>query len=487
MRRLWKFLKGERYVVPFLLAVMSTGAVTGGLFPFRENLQIATVVLLYLLSVGISAALWSLWPGIVAAVAAFLLLNYFFLEPYGTLQVHNSQDIVVLIVFLASSILISQLAGRITHNLALAHAREWEATRLHELGSALSRLGTEEDILDNLARHTQEAFQVDRVEVFSDSTPEPLMTAFPQVSAQHPPGAPIALVSMQGSDRLLGEIRLWRQDHPLEAAELRLLRTFANQSALALERARFTTSESRRRLLEDSDRLKSALLSSVSHELRTPLATIKAAVTSLRSDDIQWEAEARQDLLAVIEEESDHLNQLVGNLLNMTRIEAGSLQLKQRWNVLAEVAAGAVRTARQSGRGHRIEMDIPEDLPLVYVDDVLMEQVFNNLLSNSLKYSPEHSVIKITARQQDEKTIWVQVDNQGPPVSAPDLERIFEKFHRVTAADKVTGTGLGLSICKGLVEAHQGRIWAENLENGFAICFTLPIHAEGGSPRIPEP
>jgi two-component system sensor histidine kinase KdpD len=122
----------------------------------------------------------------------------------------------------------------------------------------------------------------------------------------------------------------------------------------------------------------------------------------------------------------------------------------------------------------------------VYLDDVLMEQVFNNLLSNSLKYSPEKTVIKITARQQDEQTIWVQVDNQGPPVSATDLERIFEKFHRVTAADQVTGTGLGLSICKGLVEAHQGRIWAENLEHGFAICFTLPIHAEGESPRIPN-
>lgn len=232
--------------------------------------------------------------------------------------------------------------------------------------------------------------------------------------------------------------------------------------------------------------MKSALLSSVSHELRTPLATIKAAVTSLLSEDIAWESEARQDLLDAIREETDHLNQLVGNLLNMSRIEAGALQLKCRWNVLADIAAASANRARLAGEGHSIKLDIPDELPFVYVDDVLMEQVFNNLLSNSLKYSPPGSEIHIRSRPYDEKTVWVQVDNQGPAVSKADLEKIFDKFHRVTAADQVTGTGLGLSICKGIVEAHQGRIWAENLEQGFAIRFTLPIQAGGLSPRIPN-
>jgi two-component system sensor histidine kinase KdpD len=254
---------------------------------------------------------------------------------------------------------------------------------------------------------------------------------------------------------------------------------------LALERARLTASESQARILEESDKMKSSLLSSVSHELRTPLATIKASVTSLRSEDISWEDEARADLLAAIDEETDHLNRPVGNLLNMSRIEAGALKLQCRWNVLAEIAAVSASRARQSSPGQRIKLDIPEDLPLVYVDDVLMEHVFNNLLSNSLKYSPANSVIQIQARRQDEKTIRVQVDNQGPAVSEIDLEKIFDKFHRVTAADQVTGTGLGLSICKGLVEAHQGRIWAENLAEGFAICFTLPTHAGGETPRMP--
>lgn len=486
MRRIWRVLANDRYIVPFLLSAVSTAVVTAVLLSIRDDLQIATIALLYLLPVGASAAVWGLWPGIVAALAAFFSLNYFFIPPYGTLMVHQSQDFVALIAFLGLSIIISQLVGRITHNLATARAREREAIRLYELSFALSRLGREDDILNGMAQHTLETFQAEEVEIFAEGEPQPTLIRFPEQPTAALPETPTALISMQGSQRLLGEIRLWRLEKPLDSAEDRLLRTFASQGVLALERARLTASESRARILEESDRMKSSLLSSVSHELRTPLATIKASVTSLRSDDVPWEAEARADLLAAIDEETDHLNQLVGNLLNMSRIEAGALQLKRRWNVLAEIAAAAAKRARLASQGHRIELDIPEELPLVYVDDVLMEQVFNNLLSNSLKYSPANSIIQIKARQQDEQTIWVQVNNQGPAVSESDLEKIFDKFHRVTAADQVTGTGLGLSICKGLVEAHQGRIWAENLEQGFAIQFTLPIHAGGETPRIPS-
>ncbi len=486
MRRFWILPGRGGYLLPFLLSIASIAVVTAALLLMRDDLQIATIALLYLLPVGISAAIWGLWPGVAASLAAFFSLNYFFIPPYGTLLVHQSQDLVALVVFLVLTTSISQLVGRISRNLALARAREREATRLYELSFTLSKLGREDDILKSLAQHTLETFHAGRVEVYAESEPQPVLVRVPEEDGAEIPGRPTALVSMQGSRRLLGEIRLWRLDEPLEAVEERLLRIFASQGVLALERARLTASESRARILEESDKMKSSLLSSVSHELRTPLATIKASVTSLLSEDISWEEEARADLLAAIDEESDHLNMLVGNLLNMSRIEAGALKLKCRWNVLAEIAAVSASRARQTSPGHRIALDIPEDLPLVYVDDVLMEQVFNNLLSNSLKYSPANSVIQIQARRQDEKTIRVQVDNQGPAVSEADLEKIFDKFHRVTAADQVTGTGLGLSICKGLVEAHQGRIWAENLAEGFAICFTLPIHAGGEAPRMPD-
>jgi two-component system sensor histidine kinase KdpD len=482
------FSNKDRRVLSFLLAIASTAALTAGLLIIRDRMEVASVALLYLVPVGVSATVGGLGPGIIAALASFFSLNYFFLPPYGTLMVHQSQHLLALLVFLVLAILISQLVGRMTTSLATARARENETTRLYELSLALTRLHREPDILSNLAQHILETFQAAQVEIFVEGESQTSLVRLPEKDSEGSilSGQPTALVSLQGSQRMVGEIRMWRPGGLLNPAEERLLRTYASQGVLALERTRLAASESRARILEESDRMKTALLSSVSHELRTPLATIKAAVTSLRSEDIPWEAEARRDLLAAVEEESDHLNLLVGNLLNMSRIEAGALQLKRRWNVLTDIAAAAATRGRHAGKGHRIELDIPEELPLVYVDEILMEQVFNNLLSNSLKYSPANSVIKISARPQDEQTVWVQVDNQGPAVSEADLEKIFEKFHRVTAADQITGTGLGLSICKGIVEAHQGRIWAENLEQGFAIRFTLPIQVGGEAPRVPS-
>lgn len=243
-------------------------------------------------------------------------------------------------------------------------------------------------------------------------------------------------------------------------------------------RAQLREIETRANMLEDSNRLKSALLSSVSHELRTPLATIKAAATSLRSGEISWDSKEREDLLGAVEDEADHLNLLVGNLLNMSRIEANHLQPERKWNVLSEIVGTALSRVKHLANDHTVNVQVPEDLPLVPVDFIQLEQVFTNLLHNSFKYGPTRGKVTITAEVK-EALLMVKVANEGPPVPSSDLELIFEKFHRITAADQVTGTGLGLSICKGIIEAHQGRIWAENLPVGFAICFSLPLSIDG--------
>ncbi len=261
-------------------------------------------------------------------------------------------------------------------------------------------------------------------------------------------------------------------------------RTYATQAALALERAALAQAETRARVLEQSDALKSAILSSVSHELRTPLATIKASVSSLRSGEVEWDTEARQDLLAAVEEETDLLNQLVGNLLDSSRLEAGSLRPQITWNVLADIVRAVLARMKTTLRNHRVEADVSDDLPLVPVDFVQLEQVFGNLLSNSAKYSPPGTRIAIRAQAEDESRVHVQVTNQGPQIRHEDLERIFDRFYRVTASDRVAGIGLGLSICKGLIEAHGGRIWAENLPDGLAFHFTLPL---SGGPEPPGP
>jgi two-component system sensor histidine kinase KdpD len=297
--------------------------------------------------------------------------------------------------------------------------------------------------------------------------------------------SPELIIPIEAARGLLGEIHLWRMAPAISPSEKRLFQTFASQGALALERAWLAQADSRAQILEESDRLKSAILSSVSHELRTPLSTIKAAASSLRGKEVSWDSPARAELIAAIDDEADHLNMLVGNLLDMSRIESGALKPKREWNILPEIVGSVLARMKHLAEGHRIEVDMPESLPLVPVDYVQMEQVFTNLVSNSLKYAPAHTLVCIRANVEGE-TIHVQVSNQGPQVPPQDLERIFDKFYRITAADRVTGTGLGLSICKGIIEAHGGRIWAENVSDGLAFNFTLPLTWDGAkSPQLP--
>jgi two-component system sensor histidine kinase KdpD len=255
-----------------------------------------------------------------------------------------------------------------------------------------------------------------------------------------------------------------------------LLKIFASQSVLAIERIRLGEGARKAKILEESDRLKSSLLSSVSHELRSPLAAIKASVSSLRSGEVEWESEARTELLTTVEEEIDHLNVLVGNLLDMSRIEAGVLKPQKKPDVLAEIVGAVIGRMRPQTQKHNIVVDIPDDLPLVNVDYVQMQEVFTNLLTNSLKYSPPGSTIKIAAKPKDKQLLLVTLSNQSMPVPETDLERIFDKFYRINPSEQVTGEGLGLSICKGILEAHGGTIWAENIADGLAFNFTVPLN-----------
>ncbi len=202
-------------------------------------------------------------------------------------------------------------------------------------------------------------------------------------------------------------------------------------------------------------------------------------MSSLRGGTVDWNGENREELLATIEEETDHLNFLVGNLLDMTRIDSGSLRPNIRLNSIGEIVNTAVQKSRSMLANHALTLELPPDLPPVPTDYVMMVQVFVNLISNSVKYASPQTPIKITATG-DYEQMWIELCNQSPRIPDKDLPRIFEKFYRVTAADKTTGTGLGLSICKGIVEAHGGTITAANLTDCFQFRITLPI-------KMPEP
>ena len=468
----------------YLFAALTVALATGVAEVFRGSLSIQVIALVYLLPVVLSARLWGLGPGILAALGAFLSLNYFFLPPYFTFTVNQPQDLIALIVFLVIAVVISQLLGQDQQSLASSLAREREATRLYELSAALTGLLDEDAIAQILAEKICETFLADRVEVLMNEVPQAVSHACTG-EAQPPARKPDLAAALASARGQAGKVHIWRKKAPFAEAEKRLLSTFTSQGALALERARLMQNENRTQVLEESDRLKSALLSSVSHELRSPLATIKASISSLRSETIDLDADSRRDLLAAIEEETDYLNQLVGNLLDMSRIETGSLDPQRRWNTLPDIVGGVLKKMTQALQRHHLLLEIPPDFPLLPVDYILMEQVFTNLLSNSAKYAPPGTDITIRARLAPAQTALVQVVNQGPHVPEASLERIFDKFYRVTAADKITGTGLGLSICKGIVEAHGGRIWAENAPDCFIFNFTLPLTWKGALPQLP--
>jgi two-component system sensor histidine kinase KdpD len=385
---------------------------------------------------------------------------------------------VILIVFLIVAVVISQLVGRAQSGLAAATAREREATQLYELSTALAGLPDDHAIVQILARQVHAVAKGEYVEL---NVAGAHAFSFRMLEVDPPARSPELVIPIEAARGTLGEIRLWRAEPAISSRERQLFQTFASQGALALERAWLAQADSRARVLEESDRLKSAILSSVSHELRTPLSTIKAAASSLRSREVNWDSPARPELIAAIDDEADHLNLLVGNLLDMSRIESGVLKPRREWNILPEIVGSVIARMKHLAVEHKLEVEVPESLPLVPVDYVQMEQVFTNLVSNSLKYAPANTVVCIRAYLEDE-FIHVQLSNQGPQVPPGDLERIFDKFYRITDADRITGTGLGLSICKGIIEAHGGQIWAENLPDGLAFNFTLPLRWDGAMP-----
>ena len=273
----------------------------------------------------------------------------------------------------------------------------------------------------------------------------------------------------------------------LSPEQRQFLDAYANLAALAIERAQLDEQASQAQVLRETEKLQTALLNSISHDLRTPLASVTGALDSLleaeggNRDLIRLDHDARQELLENAKEQSDRLNRLVGNLLEMTRLEAGALKLNRVESDLHDVIGAAVASVKDRIGKRPICIEVPEDLPPIYVDFVLIEQVFINLLDNAAKYSKPSAAIDILARPV-EKDIEVTIRDRGIGIPADDLDKVFTKFYRVQRPDASIGTGLGLSICKGIIEAHGGWICASNHpEGGAQITFTLPTRQSQAS------
>jgi two-component system sensor histidine kinase KdpD len=301
----------------------------------------------------------------------------------------------------------------------------------------------------------------------------------------------IRMIPLEVGQKVLGVLCLFMEDNPrLLALERNLgaerdrsnpqsafFWTFVEQATSVIERARLRRESLQIEVMQKTDALRAALLSSISHDLRTPLASIKASASSLLQEDVQWNDEERRSFALAIEREADRLNRLVANLLDMSRIEGGALKPEKEWYPIDELIHDVLGRMQTILLDRVVQTHLPDELPPVQLDYLQIEQVLTNLIENAVRYTPSDSPIDLSAYIEGEQMV-ISVADRGPGIPPADLERVFDKFYRVLGrtAERPTGSGLGLAVCRGLVEAHGGHIWAENREGGGAVFrFTLPL------------
>jgi two-component system sensor histidine kinase KdpD len=462
--------------------------------------ELSNVVMLYLLAIVVVAMRTGRGPSLLAAVLSVAAFDFVFVPPQFTFAVSDIRYVLTFLVMLVVGIVISGLTVRTRAQAEAARHREQRTAALYAMSRELAGTRGVDTLLQVSVRHVAEVFRSQVVVLLPGR--DGLLASWPggqfEVDAndlgvgrwvfehRQPaglgtatlPGASALYVPLTGSAGPVGVLGVRPADrHAMDEPErLHQLETFASQTALALERARLAEEAQAAQVRVETERLRNSLLSSVSHDLRTPLTAITGAASTLLQDSARLDDATRRGLLESVHEEAERLNRLVQNLLEMTRLESGAVQLRRELHPPEEIIGAALGRLGERLRGRRVTTKVPPELPLVPMDDVLIEQVLLNLLDNVVKYTPAGTPIEIIATATDE-TLTVEVADRGPGLPAGDEEKVFEKFYR---ADRVAagGAGLGLAICRGIVQAHGGRIWAQNLPGGgVAFLFTLPLEA----------
>ncbi len=466
----------RRPFIQIILSLLAIAALSAVMVSLQAVIHSATAALLYILVVLLSALSFGLSASLAAALLSSLVFTYFFIPPYGGFGITSVEDTVRLSAFLTVALLVSGVASRARRQAQTAAQRATERSALYQLSQTLETEVETDRILAHIARATIQILDVPGCQIsLTDANGMPHRQVVEGVDAA---AIQQEEVPLRAEQRTLGFLRVTRRapDAPLTSTELELLHTIAAQTALVLERVRLSVVVGQAQALAESDRLKSTLLSLVSHDLRTPLAVIKGLVTSLLDQSVSWSEQQRQELLTTMNEETDRLNRIVGELLEMSRIEAGAIPMVRAWHDLDELIMAVGEALRPRLSNHHLQFDVPPDLPWVRMSYAQIEQVLRNLLENATHYSPSGTVIEIWARATS-GAVRVEVRDRGPGVPVGLHERIFEKFARAAAAERhAEGAGLGLAICKGLINAHDGKIWVEERQGGGSVfVFTLPI------------
>lgn len=520
MRTLRSFAKQHSYVFAVACVVIATALFAPG----RGNFAKGQWALLYLLIVGLVAGMAGVRPALLAAALAFLSWNFFFLPPYDTLIVHDPKDWLSLLVFLAVAVAMGMQTGRMREREAEALAREREMAMLNQFSARLvsdASIGDMAELLMNevtqitgarcaalfLAGQENKLYELTSVaEGNCQLDPSVVQLAewayaqskavgLPQIEKRSDPtasGWPISVshvqagaendrndlfIPLQTAERQEGILYVGpRPDgEPYSISDARPLVAAANQTAAFLERKRLQTAAIQADALREADRLKSTLMSSVSHELKTPIASIAATISNLAEGDVEWNLETVGPELASVQEDLDRLNGSINALLDVARLEAAAWEPKQEWFDPADVLWTALSKLPQKQKS-RVEVSLPDSLPMVYVDFVQMARAVENLLGNALAYSPHDAPVRMGA-SVDDGSFKIWVEDEGPGIRPDEREKIFEKFYRGESSSRSgSGTGLGLAVSREIVRFHGGRIWVEDVvPHGARFVITLPV------------
>jgi two-component system sensor histidine kinase KdpD len=422
--------------------------------------------------------------GVIAAIVSFLALNFFFTEPRHTLVVSEASDVIALLAFLLCALIVGALLSRALEERSRAERRATEAQFLSETTATLISGEAFERILDKLAAKLVTLFGLTHCEIATPNGTGAASSAQASMDEERVLTVPLATRS-----RSFGSVTAARaaDDPPFSVSDADLLRTLANQTALAIERATLDDEVRGARLDAEASKLRAALFSSVTHDLRTPLSSIKASVTGLLGDGARYSDEQREDVLRTVLDETDHLNSIVGNLLDLARMRAGALMPSTQPILIEEIVSSALRRLQRALEATPIRTTIRPELPPVDADPVQLEQALSNVVENAVRFSPRGSEVQITAARWHD-VVEVRVVDHGPGIGPEDRARVFEEFYRRDAGAGRGGTGLGLAIARAIVLAHHGSIWVEATPGGgTTVVVELPaatVRPEGLDPNL---
>jgi two-component system sensor histidine kinase KdpD len=489
----------------YLAALAGVGIALGVGVAIQPWLGIENVDLVFMTAIVAVAVRFGLWPSLLASVVASLCYNFFFLPPIYTFTITDPTNVAAFVFFIVMAMLVSNVAARVRTQAVAAMARARATEALYAFSRKLAGVGTLDDVLWATAYQTALMLKVRVVLLLPENGSLAVRAGYPPEDMLDDADLAAAKWAWQndrpagrGSDTLPGAKRLFlpmrtgrgaigvvgvdgdKQGPLLTPDERRLLDALIDQGALAIERVHLVEDIDRVKRTADTDRLRSALLTSISHDLRTPLSAVLGAAGTLRDLGGNLSDAQKADLLATIIDESERLNRFIANLLDMTKLESGAVVPNAAPQDLREIVGSALRRAGKILADHPVELQLADDLPMLELDAVLFEQVLFNLLDNAAKYSRPGAGITIRAlRGRDD--VELEIIDEGDGIPAHELEKIFDKFYRAQKGDRVrAGTGLGLAISRGFVEAMRGTITAANRSDrkGAVFSIQLPIPAD---------